>query len=101
MFTVMFVLHGREGMDQRGSLRHRRETHAPLVAKIPGVRRYVQFNAVGAPEGEAPFLGCATLEFDDEQAWQTAAESAEMATGVQDRKNFADPGRCPPPMWRP
>ena len=95
MLKVMFVLHEREGVDRREALRHWRETHGPLDMKIPGVRRYVQFHAVGAPEGEPPFLGGALLYFDDEEAFRKAAASPEMAAAVQDLANFADPARLP------
>lgn len=51
MFTVTFVLY-EGGMDRAQALRYWRETHGPIVAKVPGVQRYVQQHAVGAPDGE-------------------------------------------------
>ena len=61
MFKVMFVLYLPDGMDRKESLRYWQHSHGPLAAKVPGARRYVQHHAVGAPEGEPPFLGIATL----------------------------------------
>ncbi len=95
MFNVMFVLYEREGVERAEALRYWRETHGPLAAKIPGVRSYVQEHAVGAPEGQPPFLGSAILEFDDDQAFQRAAASPELAAAIEDVANFADPARLP------
>jgi uncharacterized protein (TIGR02118 family) len=91
MFTVTFVLNEKAGMDRAEALRYWRETHGALVRKVPGVRRYVQQHAVGAPEGQPPFLGVASLSFDDQAAFGTAAASAEFAAAVADVENFADP----------
>lgn len=96
MFSVMFVLYEREGSSRAEALRYWKETHGPLVAKVPGVRRYVQEHAVGAPEGEPPFLGSAILEFDDAEAFGRAAASSEMAAAVEDVANFADAARLAP-----
>ena len=54
MFTIQFVLYPREGMDRQEALRYWAETHGPLAAKVPGARSYVQWHAVGAPEGDPP-----------------------------------------------
>jgi uncharacterized protein (TIGR02118 family) len=101
MFTVMFVLYKREGMDQDEALRYWRETHGPLTAKAPGVRSYVQLQATAAPDGEPPFLGVATLEFDDEAAFQTAASSPELATAIKDLENFSVPENLPTAFVEP
>ena len=60
MSAVTFVLNEKPGMDLGEALRYWRETHGPMVGKVPGVRRYVQQHAVGASEGEPPFLGVAS-----------------------------------------
>jgi uncharacterized protein (TIGR02118 family) len=91
MFTVTFVLNEKVGTDRAEALRYWRETHGPLVRKVSGVRRYVQQHAVGAPEGQPPFLGVASLYFDDQEAFAAAAASAEFAAAVADVENFADP----------
>lgn len=91
MFTVTFVLNEKAGMDRGEALRYWRETHGPLLHDVPGVRRYVQQHAVGAPEGQPPFLGVASLSFDDQAAFAAAAASAEFSAAVADVVNFADP----------
>jgi uncharacterized protein (TIGR02118 family) len=91
MFTVTFVLHEKPGTDRTEALRYWRETHGPIAGKVPGVRRYVQQHAVGAPEGDPPFLGVASMYFDDQDAFAAATQSAEFAAAVADVDNFADP----------
>ena len=90
MFTVTFVLDEKPGMDRAEALRYWRETHGPIAAAVPGVRRYVQHHAVGAPEGDPPFLGVASLSFDDQEAFAAAAASPEFRAAVADVANFAD-----------
>ena len=90
MSAVTFVLNEKPGMDRGGALRYWRETHGPMVGEVPGVRRYVQQHAVGAPEGEPPFLGVASLYFDDQAAFATAAASDEFSAAVADVGDFAD-----------
>jgi uncharacterized protein (TIGR02118 family) len=91
VFTVTFVLNEKPGTDRREALRYWRETHGPIAGKVPGVRRYVQQHAVGAPEGDPPFLGVASMYFDDQEAFAAATSSAEFAAAVADVENFADP----------
>ena len=88
MFTVTFVVNEKPGMDRAEALRYWRDTHGALVRKVPGVRRYVQQHAVGAPEGEPPFLGVASLYFDDAEAFAAAAASPEFAAAIEDVANF-------------
>jgi uncharacterized protein (TIGR02118 family) len=88
MFTVTFVVNEKPGMDRAEALRYWRDTHGPIVRKVPGVRRYVQQHAVAAPEGEPPFLGVASLYFDDQEAFGAAAASPEFAAAIEDVANF-------------
>ncbi len=89
MFTVTFVLYEQPGVERATALEHWRTTHADLVRQVPGVRRYVQQHAVGAPEGTPPFLGVASLYFDDEAAFGAGASSSQFAAAVADIANFA------------
>lgn len=95
MFTVTFVLHEKAGLDRPEALRYWRETHGPIVARVPGVQRYVQQHALGAPDGAPPYLGVASLSFADEAAFGVAAGSPEFAAAVADIAHFADPDRLP------
>jgi uncharacterized protein (TIGR02118 family) len=95
MFTVSFVLYEKAGMPRADALRYWREEHGAIVGRVPGLRRYVQQHAVGAPEGEAPFLGLAWISFDDEEAFAAAASGPEFAAALADLPNFADETRLP------
>jgi uncharacterized protein (TIGR02118 family) len=95
VFTVAFVLHEKGGVARADALRYWGNEHGRLVAKVPGVRRYLQQHAVGAPEGDPPFLGLASLYFDDEDAFATGTASPEFAAAVADLGNFADPEKLP------
>lgn len=95
MFTVTFVLHEKDGLDRTEALRYWRDTHGPLVRDVPGVQRYVQQHAVGAPGGTPPFLGVASLSFADDEAFGIAAASPAFAAAVADVANFADASRLP------
>ena len=90
MFGVTFVLREKDGTDRAEALRYWRDTHGPILRGVPGLRRYVQQHAVGAPEGEPPFLGVATIYFDDRDAFVAASQSEEFAAAVADVADFAD-----------
>ena len=68
---------------------HWRERHAPLIARLPGIRRYVQNYPVGA-EGETAFDAVAESSFDDTQAMKALAKSPEYAAVLADEQNFID-----------
>lgn len=95
MFIVTFVVYEKDGMDRAEALRYWREVHGPIDAKIPGVQRYVQQHAVGAPDGQPPFLGVASLTFADQDVFGSAATSPEFAAALADLSNFADADRLP------
>ncbi len=95
MFTLTSVLHEKSGLERADALRYWRDTHGPIVAKIPGVRRYVQQHAVAAPDGPPPFLGVASLSFDDQDSFGAAASSPEFGAAIADLGNFADLDRLP------
>ena len=101
MYTVMFVMYPREGLDREEALRYWSETHGAIAGKIPGLHRYVQLHAVAGPDGDPPFLGTAVMEFDDEEAFAAAAGTPESAAAMEDVANFADPDRMPSAIVRP
>lgn len=95
MFTVTFVLYEKPATDRAEALAYWRSTHADLVKLVPGVQKYNQLHAVGAPDGAPPFLGVASLGFADQAAFEAAASSPEFAAAVGDVPNFADGDRLP------
>jgi uncharacterized protein (TIGR02118 family) len=67
---------------------HWRDRHAPLIARLPGIRRYVQ-NSVAA-DGEALYDAIAESSFDDTQAIKALARTPEYAAVLEDEPRFID-----------
>jgi uncharacterized protein (TIGR02118 family) len=69
MFKAVFALRRKEGMSQAAFRDFWLNDHAPKVAKIPGLRRYVI--DIGLTEDASRSVdGYATVWFDDEKAFQ-------------------------------
>ena len=60
------------------------EHHAPLVARLPGLRRYAVNLAVGEAPLAAPYHGVAELWFDDEAAYRASMRAPEGLAVVAD-----------------
>jgi uncharacterized protein (TIGR02118 family) len=71
---------------------HWRTTHAELVVRQKGLRRYVQNHTLpsGYRSGEPDYDGVAEAWFDDTQAMRALAPSAEYAAVRADEGNFID-----------
>jgi len=67
MIHLIFLCRRRADVDRQEFLRYWRETHAPLVAGLPGVRRYVQ-NAVQPVPGQAAPYDCVDEIWVDDAA---------------------------------
>ena len=69
MFKAVFALRRKEGMGQAAFRDFWLNDHAPKVAKIPGLRRYVV--DIGLTEDASRSVdGYATVWFDDEKTFQ-------------------------------
>lgn len=87
-----------DGLDFEGFQRHWRTSHADVVSRMPGLRRYQQFHAVlDGGELLLPYPGfdaCSALRFDDVAAMDAAFASSEFLGSVQDdEKEFVDKTR--------
>ncbi len=72
---------------------HYERTHAPLAAKIPGLRRYTYSKPTTGPDGTQPaFYLVAVLDFDDEAAMGAGMSSPEGQAAAADLPNFASGG---------
>ena len=65
---------------------HWRTTHAGIIVRLPGIRRYVQ----NYPLGDAPFDAVAESSFDDTQAMKALARTPQYAEVLADEPNFID-----------
>jgi uncharacterized protein (TIGR02118 family) len=94
MIKAIVLLPRREDMDRKDFDRYFRETHLPLVVKMPGLRRLV-VNWVMADPSAPPAEYDAVAEdwFDDTQAMEVAFASPEGKAVADDAPHFLDMGR--------
>lgn len=91
MLKVITLLTRREGMEVVEFQRLLREAHAPLTARTPGLRRYIQSHALPETyEGNNPPAYDALNEtwFDDLASYETAGESPEWQAALTDLDGF-------------
>lgn len=92
MLKMIFLVRKRPDLDYEEFHRYWRETHAPIAAKIPGLRKYVQNHAVESAKGtNDSFDGCAEMWFDSKESLSTP----EARTALEDTANFLDSERSP------
>ena len=90
MVKLVAFFRRRVGMSVEDFQRHWRTTHADLVVRQQGLRRYVQNHtlASGYRSGEPDYDGVAEAWFDDTQAMRDLAPSIEYAAVRADEANF-------------
>jgi uncharacterized protein (TIGR02118 family) len=97
MVKVLFILHRRPDLDVAAFEDHWKNTHGPLAAKVPGLRRYVQSIPFPDPYGDAlPADGVDELQFDSIEAMQEALGTSEGRAMLADIPNFLDKDRSGP-----
>ena len=91
MVKMVFLVHRRSDMDVAEFRRYWAETHAPIAAQMPGLRKYVQHHAVAGPDGADPeFDGFAELWWDDAEAMEESLASPQGEAAQADAANFLD-----------
>ena len=94
MLKAMLLLARREGMSREDFERHLRETHLPLVARLPGLRRLVLNMVLPDPDGPPPTWDAIAEDwFDGAEALQAALASPEGRAVNADAPNFLDLAR--------
>ena len=68
---------------------HYRESHLPLVRKMPGVRKIDVSHFTGSPGGEALYYMMAEVCFDDKAAMMAALGSPEGKAAGKDIMSVA------------
>jgi uncharacterized protein (TIGR02118 family) len=83
------------GLSREEFSRYWAEVHGPIGARIPGLRRLVQSQAleVQGDTRSPDFDGMAELWFDDLEAILRARRSAEWSAATADEASFVDPSR--------
>lgn len=92
------LLRRREGMPVEGFQKYWRDTHGPLGARLPGLRRYVQCPtrlSIYAAGRTPAYDGAALTWFDDTAAMRASAASAEYARTRADEIRFLDSSPIP------
>jgi uncharacterized protein (TIGR02118 family) len=92
MVKLVYCICRKPGLSREEFVRYWADVHAPIGARIPGVRRLVHSYALTA-QGDSragDFDGMAELWFDDVNAIVTARQSAEWAASTADESNFVD-----------
>lgn len=92
MVKLVYCIRRRPDLDFDSFARYWREVHAPLAARIPGLRRLVQSLALPSARALRPpdFDGMAELWFDDLEALIRARETLEYELATADEANFVD-----------
>lgn len=92
MIKLVYCITRKPGMSTLEFSEYWRNTHGPIGARIPGLRRLVQSHvAVNPHDQSAPdFDGMAELWFDSWEDLLAARSSSEWQTSALDEKNFID-----------
>ncbi|MGH1492535.1 MAG: EthD family reductase [Acidimicrobiales bacterium] len=90
----MEVIKRRPDLDVEAFQDHWLNNHGPIVARLPGLRRYVQSHTRlgGYRRGDVAYDGIAELWFDDKEALAAITATEEFAAAKQDEANFIDTG---------
>ena len=92
MVKMVAFFKRKPGMSVEDFQSYWRTTHADIVVKLPGIRRYVQSHTIlsGYRKGEPIYDGMAELWFDNTDAMRAQAGSPEFAAVQADEFNFMD-----------
>jgi uncharacterized protein (TIGR02118 family) len=95
MLKIVTLMKRRGGLSVEDFQKHLRDTHGPLAAKGPGLRRYVQSCALpqGYGKGELVFDAVEEMCFDSREAYEHYLGSAECAVARADESRFLDRAR--------
>jgi len=93
MLKLVSVLNRRADLAAEAFQDYWLNTHADIVTRLPGLRRYVQSHTLlaGYRKSEPAADGIAELWFDDTDALRALEGTAEFAAVRADEANFIDP----------
>jgi uncharacterized protein (TIGR02118 family) len=94
MIKVVAIIKRKPGMTVEAFQEHWRTTHADVVRRLPGLRRYVQSHTLlsGSRKREPAWDGIAELWFDDTDALRALRGTLEQAAVDADEPRFIDRG---------
>lgn len=90
MVKRFVILRRKPGMSVQEFRDYWKNVHGPLIAKIPGLRKYVQYHVRSErlDSKEASIDGIAELWFDSEEAQKRAYNTPEYQAVVADEPNL-------------
>lgn len=81
---VKLVVLYKKPQDVQAFENHYRETHLPLVRKMPGVRKIDVSHFTGSPVGEPKFYMMAEVYFDDQDSLMASLSSTQGKAAGKD-----------------
>jgi uncharacterized protein (TIGR02118 family) len=93
MVKFFFVLRRKPGLSPEEFHTYWRETHGPIVARLPGLVRYVQHHVASVPRPEysdddPPIDGIVETWWESPEALANVQQSPELAAVVADEVHF-------------
>jgi uncharacterized protein (TIGR02118 family) len=93
MIKFFFVLRRKPGLSSEQFRQYWKETHAPIVARLPGLVRYFQHHVASVPRPEyadddAPIDGIVETWWESPQALQNVQTTPELQAVIADEPNF-------------
>ena len=89
MIKVIGTAYKRDDFTMQEFFDYWRDVHAPISAKAPGLRGYVVSEVSRKLQGELEADAFVEQWFDDEEAFQLAANSPEVAAAWEDVPRYA------------
>ena len=98
MTHVLYFITRKPDMDEAKFHRYWREVHAPIVVKIPQLRRYVQSHRIDTTrtssaydDNVSSYDGVAEVHFDGLEAFAALLQTPQYLEGaLADEQNFLD-----------
>jgi uncharacterized protein (TIGR02118 family) len=92
MVTMLIFFKRKPGMTVEAFQDHWRTVHAGIIARLPGIRRYVQNHVLISSyrKSEPAYDAVAESSFDDTRAMKALAGTPEYAAVLADEPNFID-----------
>jgi len=92
MVKIVIFFKRKQGMSVEDFQKHWRTTHAEIIVRLPGIRRYIQSHVLASAyrKGEPVCDGVAESYFDDTRAMKALAKTPEYAEVLADEPNFID-----------
>ena len=95
MIKLVYCISKKPDLTYEEFFRYWKEVHAPIGAKIPGLRKFVQSHTIVEANQirQADYDGMAELWFDDMESLMAARNSTEWKVSTADEEHFVDHSR--------